>query len=561
MEWNRLYEKAFAFQSLKLWESLADTQIFAVQVNEQTCYISMMGMLNQHRALAVYPGKDALDGLWRIYQAISISDTEETAAGFGQQSLQCEFVPKEELEEEAMESLQMYADTHGLSLRKKNALWPQFLKYRPYRVPTLVYAAEDAELLSECLDAACWLAGQMGLKIRSLAFLHEENQTFPLIRRQGDTWTMEKLPMPPEPDIYYPIGHTPNEIFKARIKRLKKKGTWACKMTLFTVPCEAEGLEERVFPWELLTVDLDTGNTVEIQRVRDYETRTDVMLDKLMEAMFRENTCPEAIQVYDDRTYSLLEDWTAEMGIELSMEEDLPYELERLEVLRMMESDPEATVNGMEQMLDELLSMSDRQLFLYQPELALYMETFFEMIHEPDLPETLRDKISTLLARYAAFSAGKSGKAEKKSAIPEKSLVISVSYDTGCYRHIQISNQATLADLSDTILDAFDFDNDHGHGFFLDNKVYSHVAAYFVRGMEEDNPSTDEVSLAEVCLQAGQKFKYLFDFGDDWTFQCKVLKELDEITAGPMIVRIKGQPPEQYQNWDGEDDWDVEDDD
>lgn len=227
----------------------------------------------------------------------------------------------------------------------------------------------------------------------------------------------------------------------------------------------------------------------------------------------------------------------------------------------MMESDPEATVNGMEQMLDELLSMSDRQLFLYQPELALYMETFFEMIHEPDLPETLRDKISTLLARYAAFSAGKSGKAEKKSAIPEKSLVISVSYDTGCYRHIQISNQATLADLSDTILDAFDFDNDHGHGFFLDNKVYSHVAAYFVRGMEEDNPPTDEVSLAEVGLQVGQKFKYLFDFGDDWTFQCKVLKELDEITAGPMIVRIKGQPPEQYQNWDGEDDWDVEDDD
>ena len=571
MEWNRLYEKAFAFRSLKLWESLEDTQIFAVRVKEQICYINIMGMLGEHHALAVYPGQDALDGLWRICQTSGTSDTEEAVAGFGQQSLQCEFAPKEELEEEALELLQTYADTHGLSLRGKNVLWPQFLKYRPYRAPTLVSAAEEEELLAECLDAACWLAGRMGRGIRLLAYLHEADQTIPLLCRQGDTWTMEKIPMPLEPDICYPIGHTPNEIYQARTKKLKKKGTWACKIILFPMPCEAEGFEERVIPWELLTVDLDTGKTVAVQRVRDYETRTDVMLDKLMEAMFRENICPEAIQVYDDRTYSLLEDWTAAMGIGLSLEEDLPYELEKLEAVRMAESNPAAMLNTMDLMLDELLSLPDRQLFLHRQELTGYIEGFRNVLHEPGLPETIRDKISVLLARYAAFSAGKSGKAgketgrgkgrKKKAVIPEKSLVISVSYDTGCYRHIRISNLATLADLSDVILAAFDFDNDHGHGFFLDNKVYSDVAAYFVRGMEEDNPPTDEFSLAQVGLQVGQKFKYLFDFGDDWTFQCRVLKELDEITAHPMVVRRKGQPPEQYPDWDGDEDWDDEDDD
>ena len=105
MEWNQLYEKAFAFQSLELWKKLEDTQIFAVRVKDRICYINIMGMLGQHYALAVYPGKDAMDGLWRMYQMHGTSEIEEMAAGFGQQSLQCEFAPKEELEDEALEGV------------------------------------------------------------------------------------------------------------------------------------------------------------------------------------------------------------------------------------------------------------------------------------------------------------------------------------------------------------------------------------------------------------------------------------------------------------------------
>ena len=59
-------------------------------------------------------------------------------------------------------------------------------------------------------------------------------------------------------------------------------------------------------------------------------------------------------------------------------------------------------------------------------------------------------------------------------------------------------------------------------------------------------------------MTAGRKFKYVFDFGDDWTFQCRVLRELDEITAEPVIIRKKGEAPPQYPEWD-EEDWDEED--
>lgn len=95
----------------------------------------------------------------------------------------------------------------------------------------------------------------------------------------------------------------------------------------------------------------------------------------------------------------------------------------------------------------------------------------------------------------------------------------------------------------------------------MDNRVFSQMHAYYMRGIDDGFPRTDETALAEAGLRAGQQFKYLFDFGDEWLFQCKILKELDQITDSPKIIRWKGDPPEQYPDWDDEDDdWDDEDD-
>ena len=59
------------------------------------------------------------------------------------------------------------------------------------------------------------------------------------------------------------------------------------------------------------------------------------------------------------------------------------------------------------------------------------------------------------------------------------SYVISVSAGTGCYRHIQISQGATLFRLHRAILAAFDFEDDHAHAFFMDNHCWSRNNAFF----------------------------------------------------------------------------------
>ena len=144
---------------------------------------------------------------------------------------------------------------------------------------------------------------------------------------------------------------------------------------------------------------------------------------------------------------------------------------------------------------------------------------------------------------------------EKKQAVKWKktcrlSYIISVSLEKGCYRHIRVSADNTLDDLAGYILDAFDFDFDHLYSFFMDDQWWS--------GMEYTSPYSDnppyasEVKLAAFDFQKGEKFKFLYDYGDEWCFQCKILQLLEEETEKAVVVTKKGKAPEQYPEYDEE---------
>ena len=130
------------------------------------------------------------------------------------------------------------------------------------------------------------------------------------------------------------------------------------------------------------------------------------------------------------------------------------------------------------------------------------------------------------------------------------SYVISVSAGTGCYRHIQISKSATLYKLHQAIIRAFDFDEDHAHAFFMDNHYWSEYRAFFSMKMNGDEKLTKSCKLGKLNLSKGSQFKYLFDFGDEWRFQCKVLRELEDRVDIPCVIRSVGESPEQYPDWD-----------
>ena len=132
-----------------------------------------------------------------------------------------------------------------------------------------------------------------------------------------------------------------------------------------------------------------------------------------------------------------------------------------------------------------------------------------------------------------------------------KSLVFSVSVGTGCYRHIQINESATLFDLHEFILYSFDFVDDHMHSFFMNNRAWDETCEYICPNDEMDNARdfTDKVKLSEFNLKKGSKFLYIFDFGDEWSFQIKVLREMDNSVDEPVIIKSVGEI-NQYGDFD-----------
>ena len=140
------------------------------------------------------------------------------------------------------------------------------------------------------------------------------------------------------------------------------------------------------------------------------------------------------------------------------------------------------------------------------------------------------------------------------------SYIISVSIGKGCYRHLRVSGNATLADLADSILDAFDFCNDHLYSFFMDDRWWSDGDCYH-SPYDSEEPCATSAALCRLGLTKGSSFKFLFDYGDEWRFQCKVLQVIEEPTDKTVTVRSKGKAPEQYPEYYDEDDYDSDDDD
>jgi hypothetical protein len=166
-------------------------------------------------------------------------------------------------------------------------------------------------------------------------------------------------------------------------------------------------------------------------------------------------------------------------------------------------------------------------------------------------------EVAVVLLYDETEDKGETATEKGMSAAMEKSLVLSVSAGAGCYRHIQISEDETLFRLHETILSTFDFFDDHMHAFFMNNRAWNSHEAYVCPGGDVDwaRGFSDEAELSRFHLIPGDKFLYIFDFGDNWRFQIKVLRVVDEVIQTPVVRKSKGQIT-QY-DFDGNEDADF----
>jgi hypothetical protein len=130
---------------------------------------------------------------------------------------------------------------------------------------------------------------------------------------------------------------------------------------------------------------------------------------------------------------------------------------------------------------------------------------------------------------------------------------VSLDCTSKVWRRLAVPAKSTLEELSDAILRAYDFDNDHLHCFtYLDRfgapLEVNHPAM-------DEGPWTDEVQVGDLRLQPGGRLSYLFDFGDNWQFDrwLERVDPADPHKKKPVVLESAGKAPTQYPAWEGED--------
>jgi hypothetical protein len=152
---------------------------------------------------------------------------------------------------------------------------------------------------------------------------------------------------------------------------------------------------------------------------------------------------------------------------------------------------------------------------------------------------------------------------------------LKLNYDKRVWRKIEVLGNHTLDDLHMAIQEAYSFDADHLYSYFMSGKAWdSSDYEYYhplaapqtpidkrmrtmmakIRGTyPEKRLAATKVRIQSLNLEPKQKFLYLFDYGDEWQFEVEFIKMgILENTSYPRIIDSRGESPEQYMDYDDE---------
>jgi len=121
-----------------------------------------------------------------------------------------------------------------------------------------------------------------------------------------------------------------------------------------------------------------------------------------------------------------------------------------------------------------------------------------------------------------------------------------VSLSKTLWRKLNLSYKHTFGDLHNAIQDAFEFDNDHLYAFYMEGKRSG--KAIYCQYAEHEGLIAETTTIESLNLYKGERFLYLFDFGDEWEFNVELLEINYESPTPlkPMIIESKGKSPQQY---------------
>lgn len=315
-EWKKLYDLMAQVRKAAPWDWMEESDIFGIQIpeTEELGFVSVMGMLGEHFAVAVYQGAKGLGGFWEMH-ALGPKLTPEFALQVPQ--LQASFEDRDLIAKEDRDVMKKL----GLKYRGANA-WPQFRSYRPGCFPWFI-EKNEAEILTcaleQLLDTAPRFKKDPGI------FTPTDNDHEYLVRvNKRGKWedSLQRITFRHEVMLDLMMNEDALEHLR---KMMPGKLTLEIDLHMMEEPVQEKAKERPYFPFMLMLAEHDSGMILGVDLLTPLPS---------MEAMWSEVPAivvekladgfpPKEIQVKDDMLYLLLQPVAKELGFRLKKESRL----------------------------------------------------------------------------------------------------------------------------------------------------------------------------------------------------------------------------------------------
>lgn len=312
-EWRKLYEAGTKVKEMAPWEWMRETDIFGVQSpdTEEPGFVSVMGMLGEHYAVAVYLGAKGLYDFWELQDTWQHALPERVLEI---PQLQASFMNRQELDKQDYDTIKKL----GLRFRGKNA-WPEFRSLRPGFAPWFL-EAEEARLLRYALEQTVDVASRFRDNPSLLNPSDDESYLVRIASKKKGNLTWEDRIMqvpPPEPESIPRVMDV--QILESLKGMPKTKHRLEIDVFMFPAPVREKGTRS-FFPYTLLIVEAKSGmvlNADLLQPLPSLNSMRGLIPVKVFGTLIQLGTVPQKISVRSELLFNLLQPVTQELGIKL----------------------------------------------------------------------------------------------------------------------------------------------------------------------------------------------------------------------------------------------------
>lgn len=308
-DWKKLYDLMAQLKELAPWDWMEEDDIFGIRIPEtgELGFISVMGTLGEHLAVAVYQGVKGLGGFWQMHSK-GPKLTPELVLQIPQ--LQASFEDRDLIEKEDRDVIKQL----GLKYRGTKA-WPQFRSYRPGCFPWFI-EKDEANILICALEQVLEIAPRF--QENPDLFMPATDQDYLVRVNKNGTWedSVQRIALREEKIIDLLMNE---EALEHLHTLMPGKFILEIDFYMMEEPVQEKRNERPFFPFMFMLADHESGMILGVDMLTPLPTLEEMWseIPAIVVEKLADDLPPKEIHVKDDMLYLLLQPVAEEVGFNL----------------------------------------------------------------------------------------------------------------------------------------------------------------------------------------------------------------------------------------------------